>query len=119
MRRIHLLILLTAFLISCATTDFIQTGETYTPYNGFVKVYFEMPTDIEYDEIGIVSVNSGEFEDESSILIRKMQKEAAKVGANAIIIVSSSETQEYVANQYYAGTSTDKEMLAIAIRVKK
>ncbi|WP_421774782.1 hypothetical protein [Gracilimonas sp.] len=105
------------FLTSCATASFTQTGpQKFPEYEGVVEVFYEQPQDVEFVEIGIVSSKGGSIHD-SADLIKALQKKAAKNGANAIILVSNKESQGFVASQYYTGSTVEKEMSAIAIRV--
>lgn len=100
----------------CATSSFTQTGETYPEYHGIVKVFAEAPQNLEYVQVGLVSSKGGNIHSTTD-MIKALQKEAAEHGANAIILISNEETQGYVASQYYTGTTTAKEMTAIAIRI--
>ena len=70
-------------LYGCATSTFVKTGTTYPPYNGDVKI-LDTPLDgVNYEVIGIVSVDGAL--DTQYDLIKLMQKVAAQNGANAII----------------------------------
>jgi outer membrane protein OmpA-like peptidoglycan-associated protein len=75
-------------LYGCATATFVKTGTTYPPYNGDVKI-LDTPLDgVNYEVIGIVSVDGAL--DTQYDLIKLMQKVAAQNGANAIIMCSNS-----------------------------
>jgi hypothetical protein len=108
-------------LQSCATGKFTQTGKTYPPYHGPVKVFTSPPKDLKYEEIGWVS-SSGGMIHEWTHLIEAMQKKAASKGANAIIIVAGERPDSGMATytpQYgFVGSrGTQKSMTAIAIRI--
>lgn len=75
-------------LYGCTTASFVKTGTTYPPYNGDVKILDTPLEDINYEVIGIVSVD-GPLDTQYD-LIKLMQKEAAQNGANAIIMGSNS-----------------------------
>jgi len=110
-----------AFITGCATAKFAQTGQTYPPYSGPVKVLYAPPQGVKYVEIGIVS-SAGGMIHQPADLIEALQKEAAKQGANAIIFGGATEsTQTMVTyNQTYGlmgGTFPQKNMLAVAIRI--
>jgi len=106
-------------LMACVTSKMIITGNTYSPYGGIVKVYQSPPEDVEYEEIGWVSVE-GDLGPQWVDMIQSMQVEAAKKGANAIILSATKQTQEVrPAIGLYAGSSSQKSMIAIAIRIKE
>ena len=119
MKKINFLFfgILIALISGCATASFTQTGQTFPEYEGVVRVFSEPPEDVDYIEVGIVSSKGGTVHDAAD-LIKALQKKAAKNGANAIILASNKETQGFVASQYYTGSTTSKEMTAIAIRIR-
>ena len=80
-----------AFITGCATAKFAQTGQTYPPYDGPVKVLSAPPQGVKYVEIGIVS-SAGGMIHQCADLIEALQKEAAKKGANAIIVGGVGES---------------------------
>lgn len=109
-------------LQSCATGKFTQTGKTYPPYRGPVKVFTSPPKDIKYEEIGWVSSSSGGMIHEWTHLIEAMQKKVASKGANAIIIVAGERPNSSMATYtpqygFVGGQGTQKSMTAIAIRI--
>lgn len=75
---------------SCVSARFTQAGETFTKYDGPVKVLTEAPEDSEYVVIGIDSLKRDYGNDAD--FIKALQKEAAKNGANAIILSSNRES---------------------------
>lgn len=120
--KLCLIILLSTLLLAgCATASFTQTGEEYPAYDGIVRVFFEKPEEVEYEKIGIVSSKGGSIHDQAD-MIKALQKEAAEHGANAIIVVSADEKQGAVlsSGQYgtFASTTTEKNMTAVAIRLR-
>jgi hypothetical protein len=106
---------------SCATSKFVVTGNTYTPYTGPVKVFQSSPEGVEYEEIGIVSSTGGEVH-EWTHLIEAMQKKAASYGVNAIIIIKEDKIQKgsiaYTQYGLYGGTTQYKSLMSVAIRIK-
>lgn len=70
-------------LYGCATATFVKSGTTYPPYNGDVKILDTPLNGVNYEVIGIVSVDGAL--DTQYDLIKLMQKVAAQNGANAII----------------------------------
>ena len=108
-------------LAACATGKFTQTGETFPPYEGPIKVLRALPVDKKYVEIGWVSSSGGVIH-EWTHLIEAMQKKAASKGANAIIIVAgerpNSSMATYTPQYGFVGSQgTQKSMTAIAIRI--
>jgi len=103
-----------------ATADFARTGNAYPRYEGPVEIYYEVPEDVEYKRVGIVSSKGGQVHSRADML-KAMQEEAAENGANAIIVVSEENKEKLFgsANQYgaYVTTITSKSASAVAIRV--
>jgi len=113
--------LIFAFVAGCATAKFAQTGETYPPYDAPVKVYWSPPKEVKYVEIGIVSSTGGLIHQWAE-LIEALQLEAARKGANAIIVGGSDDPAHAMTiyNTNFGipgGTFPQKNMIAIAIRV--
>ncbi len=115
--------LIAIFLVQgCATSKFVVTGNTYPIYTGPVKVFQSTPEGIEYEEIGLVSSTGGQIH-EWTHLIEAMQKESAKYGANAIVIIKEDNPKYGMItyNQQYGliGSSGSwKSLTAVAIRIK-
>lgn len=121
MKPLILISLLLTAITACALGKFVRTGPTYSSYEGPVKVLFEPPKGVKYEEIGLVSSYGGMIHQWTD-LIEAMQKEAAKYGANAIIIGSSSETKNSMVtyNSQFGlqgGTYPRKDVIGVAIRV--
>ena len=121
MKNFKIILIIVFLFQGCVTCKFVVTGNTYPPYTGTVKVFQSTPEDIEYEEIGIVS-SSGGMMHEWTHLIEAMQKKAALKGANAIIIIKEDKTQigsiSYTQYGLYGGTSQQKSLMTIAIRIK-
>jgi hypothetical protein len=86
MKNAILTIIAIAILLSlsgCAGAKFIKIGQSYPPFNGDVKIFYDPPGEVTYEEIGIVSGHGPCLFVE---VIGIMQKEAALHGANAIIL---------------------------------
>jgi hypothetical protein len=110
-----------AFVVGCAAAKFAQTGQTYPPYDEPVKVYWAPPKEVKYVEIGIVS-SAGGIIHQWADLIEAMQKEAAKKGANGIIVGGPDDSTHtmMIYNSNFGlpgGTFPQKNMIAIAIRI--
>ncbi len=122
MRRLVIISLLFAAalaVVGCATASFTRTGQTYTAYEGPVKIYFEVP-ETDYKRIGIVSSQGGQTQSRADML-KAMQEKAAEYGANAIIVISEKTKENLVisANEYgaFGATATEKNSSAVAVRV--
>ena len=78
-------------LYGCTTVNFVKTGSmTYPPYNGDVKI-LDVPLEgVNYEVIGIVSVDRP-WGTQYDHLIKLMQKVAAQNGANAIILCGNKD----------------------------
>jgi hypothetical protein len=110
-----------AFIAGCATAKFAQTGRTYPPYDEPVKVLWAPPQAVKYVEIGIVS-SSGGIIHQWAELIDALQLEAAKKGANAIIIGGTGESSQAMMTftptfGLQGNAFPQKNMIAIAIRI--
>lgn len=84
-------LLLALVLLGCASLKSELTytsNKAYPEYKGAVRVFYEPPADLMYDKIGIISV-MGRSKHTTSQLLNEMQKDAAKYGANGIILVDS------------------------------
>jgi uncharacterized protein YbjQ (UPF0145 family) len=118
------ILLLSVLLITmgCASSNFTSTSDLkYPEYKGAVKVFFNEPKEIKYDEIGIVAAEGALFSDDVEV-IKSLQNKAAKEGANAIIIIfqfsgKTIKTEEKD-NGVYISSDNERKMLAVAIRIK-
>ena len=98
-RKVYLLLSLAVLMIAaCASGSAIVTGSTRTPLApAQVKLYVEPPSD--YEIIGIVSASSDAgWTEQGSVdyAIAELKKQAAKLGANGVLIVSSGKTTSTV-----------------------
>ena len=90
------LILMAAFFLSaaCAKTTATPINSQNTSAAGDVQVLYSPPADREYTEIGLVTTQTGQtiFHDRSAEgMINKLKAEAAKMGADAIIVREANE----------------------------
>ena len=76
--------------IGCVTTGQVMlTGTARTPINPEqVKIYFSPPS--AYETIGVVSVQLGSLFQTQMDLYKEMQKQAAKIGANGVLVSADS-----------------------------
>ena len=117
-----LLVLILICLISfgcAAKVTFAPTGETYPPYEGPVKIYKNLPSDLKYEEIGWITAD-GDWNQPWSELLHMMQKEAASRGANALIIEDKFTTQmDSDLNIGVGDRSGERTITAIAVKILK
>ena len=90
-----LLIFLILFSFSgCTKTTTTPINSQSSMANSNIQVFYSEPTDREYTEIGLVTTQTGQtiFHDRSATgMIDKLVAEAAKLGADAIIVRSVNE----------------------------
>ncbi len=87
---ILLLMAMMAGIMACAKT----TSTPIALSAGAVQVFYSVPTNREYTELGLVTTQTGQtiFHDRSAQgMIEKLKAEAAKLGADAIIVRSANE----------------------------
>ena len=94
--RVSLLTLLTAVvgLTACVKTTATRSPQGSAAGSADVQVFYTAPTDREFTEIGLVTTQTGQtiFHDRSAEgMINKLKIEAAKMGADAIIVRSANE----------------------------
>ena len=125
MKKIILFLLLPMVLLACRGPRcyIAMTGPQYPPYEGHVKIFYEKPTDVEYEEIGVVSAQGWSHKHVAAQFFRTMQEKAAKQGANGLIMSASAKEQDvwrFGAHFGHGGGGKFKiiELTAIAIRMK-
>lgn len=107
--------LILCVLVSCAPrTKTLVTGSIYPPYDGKVEVLFEHPR-TKYEKIAIVSAQ-GVPRHQLVDIIEALQKEAAKIGANAIILGRSETSGVGVISSGIGAFISKKDIMAVAIR---
>ena len=83
--KLVLILALVTIMAACSTARFGQTGKIYPPYTGTVQILRFTPTDLKYEEVGVVTVDSGPIRMESQMM-DALKAKAAEYGANAVII---------------------------------
>lgn len=120
-KMLALMAFLLLFTTACAVSRFTPTGQAQAPYDGIVKVYYERPSNVTYEEVGIVSSQGGSAHTFAD-LVASMQKEAARYGANALVLGNQQDSpQAYlVGSQFgvFGGMSQQKNLSGLAIRIK-
>lgn len=109
-------------IAACASGSAIVTGETRTPVAPKqVKIYLEPPTSFEV--IGLVEASSDAgWTDQGSMnyAIEELKKQAGKLGANGVLIMSSGETTTgVISGKNYAIPVTGKTVQGKAVFVKE
>ena len=127
LRRFRLVLLTFAIpaIAACASGSSIVTGSTRAPIaSEKVRLYLEPPADFEV--IGLVSASSDAgWTEQGSVdyAIEELKKQAAKLGANGVLVVSSGDKTTTVVGGYgtgfvYAVPVTAKTVEGRAIFVK-
>ena len=118
-RFIHAAGLACALVFSgCGTrVTFVATHEPYEAWKGHVRILHEMPSYDAYIELGIL-VGQGRDTDDWSDVLRALQKEGKKKGANAIVLIGQKEKKHTgVGGSGSVGLYEEKTMMAKAIRI--
>jgi ABC-type sugar transport system substrate-binding protein len=122
---LSLLALVVLLLGACASGSAIVTGNTRVPIAPEqVKIYLDPPA--EFEVIGLVNASSDAgWTDQGSqdYAIEELKKQAAKLGANGVLLVSSGEKTTtavggYGTGYFYAIPVTAKTVQGRAIFVK-
>lgn len=120
----HILFIL--FLAGCASGSALVTGEQRDPIDpSLVKIYRNAPT-AKFEHIGIVKSEAIEMLSEQEALDRavgELKKQAAKIGANGVIILGVGERQDgYMGytptSGFYSGTDEYQTLQGDAIFVE-
>src|SRR5690349_1117867 len=119
-----LLALIVLAIAACASGSAIVTGTRRDPVEPeTVKIYLEPPTDFEV--IGLVNASSDAgwtAQGSLDYAIKELKKQAAKLGANGVLIVSSGETTSTIVSgtgqNTYSIPVTAKTVQGKAIFVK-
>jgi hypothetical protein len=113
---------LAAILTACASGSAIVTGTTRAPVAlESVKIYLEPPQ--KFEVIGLVNATSDAgWTDQDSLdyAVAELKKQASKLGANGVLLVSSGETVTgFVSGGSYAIPVTGKTAQGKAIFVEE
>ncbi len=87
--KLGLLLMVAASLSACVKTTTTTQSVALDPAAAAVQVLYSPPTDRSYTELGLVTTQSGQtvFHDRSAQgMIAKLQQEAVRLGADAIIV---------------------------------
>lgn len=114
---VAMLLVLLASVSGCATGSAVVTGEARMPTDpSQVKIYLDPPS--EYETIGLVEASSDvEFSSQAAMdrAIAELRRQAAKIGANGVLLLSTSNESggsvgSYSGGVFYA-SSTDKKVV--------
>lgn len=121
-----LIVLVLLALAGCASGSAIVTGTVRTPLTPEqVTIYLEPPADFEVIGLVNASSNAGWTEQGSvDYAIKELKEQAAKLGANGVLLVSSGERTTtavggYGTGYFYAVPVTAKTVQGRAIFVKR
>ena len=125
MMKLLILSTMSIFLVACASGSAIVTGTKRDPINpAQVKLFLEEPAS--YEVIGIVNASSdaGWTEQDSvDYAVQELKSQAAKLGANGVLITTTGESTStavggYGTGYFYAIPVTAKTVTGKAIFVK-
>ncbi len=124
--RTVLVIFLAAALVGCASGSALVTGTVRPPIEDFttVAILTEMPEGAEQIAIVKASSDSGWNQQQSlDYAVEELKKQAAKVGANAVVITDRGTSTQVVGVPTYGGgttiSSSETEIVeGIAVYVK-
>lgn len=126
MNKKAILLVISLFVIFCATGSIVVTGKRRPAISSYqVKVYLEEPK--EYEVIGLVESSSEvEFSGQAAMdrAIERMKYEAANVGANGILLISTGSNSSGgamlpIGNMFIYADSESKSVKGKAIYVIK
>ncbi len=124
MKNIHFILLILFILTSCASGSHILTGQKRPPLEpSTVKLYVEPPE--QYEVIGIVHASSDSGwtqQGDMDYAVSELKNQAAKLGANGIILSGRGETSStsvgaYNSGMVYAVSSTAQTVSGKAVYV--
>lgn len=115
-----------AVLVGCASGSALVTGKARPPIEDFttVTILTEMPDGVEQIAIVKASSDSGWSQQQSlDYAVEELKKQAAKVGANAVVLTGRDTSSEVVGVPVYGGgtvvSSSETEIVqGIAVYVK-
>ncbi len=99
-------VLISVLLVSsCASGSYILTGQKRDPIDAsLVKLYIDPPQ--EYEVIAIVNASSDSGwtkQGDMDYAIAELKEQAAKLGANGIILIGTGETSSSTVGTYSSG----------------
>lgn len=123
MKRIICLLLLPFFLCFCASGSAVVTGTARPPIDpNSVKIVGEYPTDREYEIIGLVTASSDagwSADGDIEYAKEELKKQAAKIGANVVVIEGTSQATNYIYTSSMILPSTSHSLSGKALYVSK
>ncbi len=124
MKHIQIIFIAIILLSSCASGSYILTGQKRDPINSsLVKLYTTQPK--KYEIIGIVNASSDSGwtqQGDMDLAISELKVQAAKLGANGILLTGTGESTSSTVGGYnngfvYAFSSTAQTITGQAIYV--
>jgi hypothetical protein len=106
MKNVLMLFALTAFLIGCAEGSALLVGQARGPIEDFnsVVILTEMPDGAEQIAIVKASSDDGWTQQQSlDYAVEELKRQAAKVGANAVVLTSRETGTQVVGIPQYGG----------------
>lgn len=104
-----LLVCIATCLVACASGSALVTGQAKPPIADFnsIKILTEMPQNAEQIAIVKASSASGWNQQQSlDLAVEELKKQAAKVGANAVVLTGRDSTTQVTGVPAYGGGTT-------------
>ncbi|MES9838185.1 MAG: hypothetical protein ABW144_17130 [Candidatus Thiodiazotropha sp.] len=103
--KIFTITLIVSFLSACASGSSIVTGSVSAPIEfNLVKLYLDPPDN--YETIGIVNASSDAGwteQDSQDYAVNELKKQAAKLGANGVLLTTTGEKNSAMVGTYANG----------------
>lgn len=124
LRPFFLIVML--LLVGCTTGSALVTGTKRASIDPSQVVIYRSAPDTKFEHIGIVKSEAEEVLSQQEALdraVEELKKQAAKIGANGIILSRTGEKHEsyssYNGGFFYSGTDEYQTLQGDAIYVKK
>ncbi|MCP5061026.1 MAG: YbjQ family protein [Ignavibacteriae bacterium] len=112
LRNIYVLLIFSMLFSGCYSVDFIRYDNKIYPASTSVEVFRSKTVNKEYVEIGELSLDAkGYIFSRREDVVLRLKEEAAKIGADAIILLGEVTTGR-------SGDLDERYMKAIAIKYK-
>ncbi|MEW8376446.1 MAG: hypothetical protein AB2722_21265 [Candidatus Thiodiazotropha sp.] len=103
--KIFTITLIVSFLSACTSGSSIVTGSVRAPIEfNLVKLYLDPPDN--YETIGIVNASSDAGwteQDSQDYAVNELKKQAAKLGANGVLLTTTGEKNSAMVGTYANG----------------
>lgn len=123
MKRLIYFSFIALLLCQCATGSAVVTGTAHSPIDpDSVKIVGEYPKNFEYEIIGLVTASSDagwDADGDIAYAKEELKKQAAKIGANVVVIEGTGQSTNYVYTGSMLLPSTSHSLSGKALYVSK